>query len=102
MPVIVDGDWYSELCERYTHITPQTKPNFHNDERPLCGGMFQPKGLEKSLGQLVTAITALAMFICKYFKFDDLFKEITAALRGQASECPLNDCTDVAHGHIQK
>jgi hypothetical protein len=42
-PMIADQDWYSHLCEKYTHVTPDTKPNFHNDERPRCGGFFQKK-----------------------------------------------------------
>jgi hypothetical protein len=83
VPMIADGDWYSDLCEKYTHVTPKTKPNFHNQERPMCGGHFQLNGLDEALGQLATILGFLSMFVCKYFKFDDLFGEIKALLRGE-------------------
>jgi hypothetical protein len=31
--MIADDDWYSRLCEKYTHVNPQTKPNVHNAGR---------------------------------------------------------------------
>jgi hypothetical protein len=40
--LLADDDWYSRFCEAYTHITPQTKPNVHNDaNQPFVGGVFQ-------------------------------------------------------------
>lgn len=76
-----DKDWYSDLCERYTHVTPETKPNFHNDERATCGGRFQPAGLDKSLSELTTVLGILSMYVAKYFKFDDLFAELVEILK---------------------
>ena len=28
MPMIADADWYGTLCEKYTHVTPNTKGHF--------------------------------------------------------------------------
>jgi hypothetical protein len=81
VPMIATQDWYSKLCEKYTHITPKTKPNFHNEERPMCGGFFQEKGLDEALGRLAAILGFLAMFVCKFFKFEDLFGEISSILR---------------------
>jgi hypothetical protein len=40
--LIADEDWYRRLCESYTHVTPQTKPNLHNqDGKAFAGGVFQ-------------------------------------------------------------
>src|SRR6266446_3806804 len=73
-----DKDWYSNLCESYTHVTPATKPNMHND-RALAhvGGLYQSEGLAKSINELATVLGFIAMLICGYFKFDDLFTEIS-------------------------
>ncbi len=85
MPMIADADWYGTLCEKYTHVTPNAKPNFHNDERPRCGGFFQEKGLDEVLGNLATILGFLAMFVCRFFDFDDLFKEISSMLKDDAA-----------------
>lgn len=72
------GDWYSELCEKYTHVNPSTKPNLHNDAgQAFVGGVYQREGLEKSLGELATVTGVTALFVCSYVKFDDLFAEIS-------------------------
>lgn len=70
-----DGDWYSELCEKYTHVNPSTRPNMHNEGgRAAVGGMFQPKGLEDSLIELASVLVLVGQMICRYFKFDDLIQ----------------------------
>jgi hypothetical protein len=84
LPLIADADWYSSLTEKYTHLSPKMRPNFHNEERPVCGGVFQPKGLNEVLGSLVAILMFLSMFICRYFQFDDLFEEITRMIREDA------------------
>jgi hypothetical protein len=74
-----DDEWYSRLCEDYTHVTPSTKPNLHNDlGKAFVGGTFQKQGLEKSLGELATALGITALMICAFFKFADLSKELNA------------------------
>lgn len=38
LPLIVDKDWYGKLCDKYVHVTAQTKPNTHNaTSLPLVG-----------------------------------------------------------------
>ena len=76
--VYVDKDWYSSLTEQYTHVTPNTKPNLHNDHGlPYAGGILQPAGLALSLDVLATVLTFAALPICRYFKLDDLLKELS-------------------------
>jgi hypothetical protein len=76
--VVMDATWYGNLCESFTHVTPQTKPNHHTEGlNGHCGGMFQEQGLESSLEQLLNTLGPISMMICKYFKYDDLFDEIS-------------------------
>ncbi len=82
-----DKDWYSSLCENYTHVNAGTKPNAHNDKSlPHAGGVLQPAGLERSLDELVAVLGFVAMPICRYFNFDDLFEELTAAVHAMAQD----------------
>lgn len=77
--LLADNDWYSRFCETYTHVTPQTRPNTHNeDEKAHVGFVCQPEGLKKSLNELATVLSSVSMIVCKYFGFSDLFGEIRA------------------------
>jgi hypothetical protein len=77
--MLADSDWYSRFCETYTHVTPDTKPNMHNDaDKPFVGGAYQPNGLRSSLAELATALGVISMMVCAYFGLDDLFEEISA------------------------
>lgn len=77
-----DQDWYSSFCEKFTHVTPATKPNSHNDEgRSIVGGIFQPGGLSFSQGELATVLVSVALPVCRYFNFNDLFDELVEAVR---------------------
>ncbi len=79
--LIADTDWYSQFCELYTHVTPQTKPNVHNETGLAhAGGTFQPQGYASALDELATVLASVAMIVCRYFKFDDLFEEIRCAI----------------------
>ena len=79
--LLADDDWYSRFCEAYTHITPQTKPNMHNDSnQPVVGGIYQPEGLSTTLGELATLLGAVALIVCGYFKLADLSEEISTIL----------------------
>ena len=74
---IADQDWYARFCETYTHITPETKPGMHNDVgKGHAGGVYQSAGLADSLDDLVTVLVTLAMLVCKFFKFEDLYEEL--------------------------
>ncbi len=78
--MIADKDWYSNLCEKYVHASPATKPNMHNESIAVVGGVYQHKGLETSLNELCTIIAATSLLICKYFNFDDLFQDIRSCI----------------------
>jgi hypothetical protein len=78
--VCATEEWYREMSEGYTHVTPATKPNFHGNEA-WVGGKYEEKGAEKCFGALPYVTTMLAMFICQFFRFNDLFKEISASLK---------------------
>jgi len=86
---IADEDWYSRFCEGYTHITPHTKPGMHNAAgRGNAGGIFQLAGLGLALEELVTVLVWLAMMVCKFFKFDDLFDDLVHGFEGASAENP--------------
>lgn len=71
--VIADADWYSDFCERFTHPTPGTKPNMHNESgRGFVGGVYQSLGLSNTLDPLRTVILSTAMYVAAFAKFDDL------------------------------
>jgi hypothetical protein len=73
----LDKDWYSSLCELYTHVTPITLPNAHNEENHgVVGGLFQEQGVQECLNHLFNALLALTIPICGYFDFDDIFKKL--------------------------
>lgn len=77
-----DKDWYSSFCEKYTHVTPSTWPNLHNDnDQPHVGGVLQRAGLLHSLDELSAVLGFVAMPVCKYFDLDDFFEELCVAVR---------------------
>ena len=77
-PPLMDADWYSDLCESYTHLTPGADVNMHNeDQRRIAGGLIQEQGFEKALGQLEFLVSIVSLYFCKNFDLDDLFNEIT-------------------------
>ena len=77
-----DDDWYSSFCKKYSHANQKTKPNTHNEEnRSHVGSMFQSAGMSLSLGELATVLGFIALPICKYFKFDDLYAELLDTIR---------------------
>jgi hypothetical protein len=75
--LLMDDDRYAELCESYTHPTPGTAPNKHNEmQRAVCGGIVQEKGLRESLHALIDMVGAIALYYAKLFQFDDLFEQM--------------------------
>jgi len=81
--LVADDDWYSRFCESYTHVTPHTQPNVHNAlGQRFVGTCYQPEGYAKALGELATLLGGVAMMVCKYFKFQDLFDELQRHARG--------------------
>jgi hypothetical protein len=73
--------WYREMSESYTHVTPATQPNFHGGVA-FVGGKYEPDGVKKCFGALLYVLSMLAMFIAKFFKYEDLFAELSGRLRG--------------------
>jgi len=83
---LMDGEMYSNLCESYTHITANAKPNMHNSMKlSVCGGRIQPDGISKALEELVHIVVAIAMYVCMFFKYQDLLKEIGDQLKSITS-----------------
>ncbi len=89
--LLANEDWYARFCETYSHVTPRTKPNMHNATgKGYAGGVYQPEGLRTTFGELATVLGAVALIVCGYFKFDDLFKEISGILDSDNKE-PTTD-----------
>jgi hypothetical protein len=87
--LMMDDTQYGELSEAYTHITPRMAPNRHNEfQRMVAGGIVQEAGMAKALEQLVYLVGTIALFYCQYFKFDDLYHEITDLTRSPHSRPP--------------
>lgn len=72
-------DWYSHFCESYTHVTPQTRPNMHGSTAQV-GGLYQDQGMSTVVEELMNVLGFIAMIVCRYFKFDDLFSELSKHL----------------------
>lgn len=78
--LLVGQDWYSEFCEKYTHVTPVTKPNEHGEDGPMVGGVVGDEGTRKSIDQLTYVLSVTAILVCRFFDFDDLFSDIEKLL----------------------
>lgn len=64
----------------------KTMPNNHSD-RARVGGLFQETGMKRALDDLSTAAALVAMLVCKYFQYDDLYVELNAHIdRAKSSE----------------
>jgi hypothetical protein len=72
VPMIVDEEWYANLCEKYVHISAETRPNTHVADQGMVGGVFQEQSMESSLATLAEILGALTLLICGYFQFDDI------------------------------
>ena len=71
---LMNRSWYQTLCESSVHIVPNVQPNnFNDDERNICGGIPQQKGVDTTIDQLTTIVSCISLFYCKYFEFDDYF-----------------------------
>lgn len=76
--LLMDADWYSNLCEKYTHISADTSPNYHDGlERNITGGLIDNKKQNECLDQLIYIVCSISLFACKYFEFDDIFDELS-------------------------
>ncbi len=79
--LIIDEDTYSKLCEISTHVTPQTIPNQHtNDKKPRVGGFHQPGGIKLSLNYLETTLFCIATAFCKFLDHEERFEYLTESV----------------------
>ena len=75
--LIASDSWYEEFCEKFTHITPNTRPNQHNSSQiGFSGGVLQKDGLAKTLQEVSMATIYLAIIVAKSFEFHDLLGEL--------------------------
>jgi hypothetical protein len=95
--MFANKDWYGDLSERFTHPSPGMQPGRYG-EGGIIGGSFQKAGLEEAIGETARTLCVLALFVCKFEKFDDLHellgKQMTSAiahwrmqLKGEGSGC---------------
>lgn len=84
--VVANKDWYSEFCEKYTHVTPQTIPNLHAASgQGHVGGVHEPIGLRKVVEELMGIVGAVTLYICKYAEIDDIFNDIVGIVQDNQS-----------------
>lgn len=58
----MSSEWYSELCEKAAHVTPDTVPNLHNsDDTMYVGGIQQQEGFRHCVEQLAMIAVSIAM-----------------------------------------
>lgn len=73
VPLAVNSAEYAELCEKVTHITPETVPNVHNaKDQKHVGGIHQPEGFEKTTGSLEYMAMMIAMMVTRMVNRTDL------------------------------
>jgi hypothetical protein len=81
----MDNDSYSRLCERSTHVTPETKPSLHTDERhPRVGPHQQERGAKEALSELTYMLVCTSLAFAKFTFNDALFEELQARLNLEA------------------
>lgn len=72
VPLPMEANRYSELCEIATHVTPETKPQAHNlAGRPVLGGYFQEGGVLVSLNELAAAVSIATFASSKLMSLED-------------------------------
>ena len=74
--LIMNNELYSELCEEYTHLIPQVRPNNYDHEQNVCGGLAQEKGFEQAIKLLTNLVFMLGLFFCTHSGLDDEFEQL--------------------------
>jgi len=75
--VAADKDWYSKFCEEFTHVSPKTSPNSHNEiNRPCIGPVFQKNGMQQCISELSRVLFFIALPVCGYFELTDVWEEL--------------------------
>jgi hypothetical protein len=71
-------EWYSKLCEEYTHITPDTRPNAHSESgQHYVGVSVQEAGLHYALDELAMVSVYIALLSAKYTGMEDMITLIS-------------------------
>lgn len=79
--LVMGQEWYSELCESYSHITPHTAPNNYDLKKNACGGIVQKDGALNALCQLMRVTISVALDLCQYSSLDDIYEELQVSIR---------------------
>lgn len=83
---IASDDWYADFCEKYTHVTPETRPNLHAvSGQANVGGAHEPGELGRVLAEVATIVASVAMHVCRYARLDDLFFDIVATIESMST-----------------
>lgn len=75
----VSDEAYRELCEVATHVTPETRPNNHDDASDrvgYLGGIFQASGHSRALESLLLYCSLSSMVSCKMFGHEERLEEL--------------------------
>lgn len=84
--LVASDDWYSEFCERFTHVHPKTEPNNHGrDGKAWVGPVFQKDGLESVISELTNVLVTIALMCCGYFQFKDIMGELRVLIEKRAA-----------------
>lgn len=69
--------WYSKFCEDYTHVHPDTMPNFDVESgRSHVGGFVQVENMAEAISELSVVTCHIAMIASKFADLDDMFDEL--------------------------
>jgi hypothetical protein len=78
----VKGDWYSKFCEDFTHVTPSTQPNVHNDKKQaFTGGVVQENGLEFAINEIFNLTANTAIMMVRLRGQDGMLQELLSATK---------------------
>jgi hypothetical protein len=76
----VKGHWYSKFCEDFTHVTPTTQPNVHNDKKQaFTGGVVQENGLEFAINEIFNLTANTAIIMVRLRDQDGMLQELLSA-----------------------
>lgn len=79
-PMYADKDWYSSLCEDYTHFHSRTIPNNHDEKSGNIGGVVQDEGMKKAIYELTNLSVHIALLIGNYTQMRDMLEELEKAI----------------------
>ena len=75
----ISDEAYQELCEVATHVTPETRPNNHDDTSDrvgYLGGCFHASGHSRALEKLLLYCSLSSIISCKIFGHEERLKEL--------------------------